>query len=115
MVGEIHHPFLRVEILPTGPSQQGQKRQSAEAANYSCLREKLRVIVVAVIYDKSVISGFIARIHLLQRAQTSSGNGVIEKNPPGPVQHGNPAALTHFQGFVACKPLEGAAYAEPGH
>jgi len=37
---------------------------------------------------------------------------MIEKNPPGSLQHFNPAALTHFQGFVACKPLECTSYPE---
>src|SRR5260221_403714 len=115
MIGEPHHFFLCDEILPAGPSQQDQECKTAEAASYTCLRENLRIVVVAVIHDESVINRFVKRKHLLQRPQSSSGDRMIEKDSPGPVQHPNPASLTHFQGFVACKPLQRTAYPEPGY
>jgi hypothetical protein len=65
MKGKPHHFALPDEVPPADPSQQGQKCKTAETANYSCIGKKLRVIVVAVIYDESVIHGFIRRVHVL--------------------------------------------------
>ena len=115
MKGKPHHFALPDEIPPTDPSQHGQKCKTAEAANYSCIGKKLHVIIVAVIHNEPVIHGFIRRVHFLQRAKSGSGDRMIEKNPPGAVQHFNAAPLGHLQGLVTGKALEGAAYAEPRH
>src|SRR6266853_3134559 len=61
MKGETPHIPLANEIPPAGPDPQKQKRQTAETANYACLCENLRVIVVAVIHDESVIHSFVKR------------------------------------------------------
>src|ERR1035437_1997191 len=113
MVGEGHRLSIRDKSIPASPKQQDQKWQPAQPADHACLCQDLCVIIMAVIYHKAVIYGVVERKHFLQRTQSSSCEWVIEENPPGPMQHFNPAALADLQALVSGNPLERPADAQP--
>src|ERR1035437_55160 len=115
MVGEVYRLSIRDKSLPGSPKQQDQKCQSAQPADHACFCQDLCVIIMAVIYHEAVIYGLIERKHFLQRTQSSSCDWVIEENPPGYMQHFNPAGLADLQALVAGEPLKRPADAQPRH
>ena len=99
--------------FPADPKQQNQECKPAQPAEGACLRESLGVIIMAMIYDEAIVNGFVTGKHFLKSAQAGSGDGMIEKNLPGSVQHFNPAPLTDFQSFITGEALQCTANPQP--
>src|SRR6266436_5732891 len=55
---------------------------AAKSADQACSGQSFQVIIVRMIYDFSVIPGFVRRIHLLQSSQARSQHRMIQKNLP---------------------------------
>src|SRR5579871_3682417 len=87
MVGKSARFTFGVQNLPRHPEQQHHNHQAADSAKRARLRERLGVIVVAMIYDQAVIKRFVARKKFLQRSKSGTGNGMGLEDLQTVMQH----------------------------
>src|SRR5579863_3976411 len=81
MIGKVPRIAFYVENFPCRPKKQDQEDKAAKAADRARFGQGLRIIVMAVIYDETIIGRFVEWKDFLQGAQACSQDSVIPKDP----------------------------------
>src|SRR5713226_2575326 len=95
--------------------QDAQEPCATQSSKNASFGEGLKVVVMRVIDALSIVERFVRGINDLERAESRSGDGMIEENLPSVPAHGGPLPGGGFQGLERRKALQELSDAQPGN